>query len=342
MEVEYEPLLIDILDKHNFRYVKVDDIRSLKRIYELFADDVLFEPVSGIELLYVGNYFYEVRKNPDLMKKHYLRSIDTGNVEALYYLGHYYEDEEQNYAEMKKYYQKAVECGHDISMFNLGYYYDEVEKNYVEMKKYYLMALESGCKSSMYNMGYFYEYVEKNREEMMKYYGMAVDGGSKCAMHQLGRYYRDTEVNYDEMRRHYLMAIAVGHKKSLNELGEYYEGKEMYLELLELWIEHLEKVDRGRVEKVDRGRVEKVDRGRVVKLFGTVNESKLSESQRVTFLELLIGFEFKEEDDVGVSLKMLQNMYHAQVTTMQLHFNYSVEGKGFEDAKKDFIYRSTK
>jgi hypothetical protein len=38
-------------------------------------------------------------------------------------------------------------------------------------------------------------------------------------------------------------------------------------------------------------------------------------------------------------LKTLKNVLMEKIDLMELHFSYSVEGKGFNDAKKDFISR---
>ena len=52
-----------------------------------------------------------------------------------------------------------------------------------------------------------------------------------------------------------------------------------------------------------------------------------------------MSFNFEETDDLCLALKLLLNCLKNQMTIFELHFDYSMNGKGYDDAKKDFIDR---
>ena len=50
------------------------------------------------------------------------------------WIGLYYYEVKKDYEQMKKYYLMAIELGNDKAMCNLSNYYFKVEKNYEQMK----------------------------------------------------------------------------------------------------------------------------------------------------------------------------------------------------------------
>jgi tetratricopeptide (TPR) repeat protein len=136
-----------------------------------------------------GNYYYDVEKNCDEMKKYYLMSIDKGDSNAMNQLGCYYENIEKNYDEAKKYYLMAIDKGNSNAMNQFGCYYENIEKNYDEAKKYYLMAIDKSNSVAMNNLGYYYHNIEKNYDEAKKYYLMAIKNGCDVA-----------QKNYDKLQ----------------------------------------------------------------------------------------------------------------------------------------------
>ena len=61
--------------------------------------------------------------------------------------------------------------------------------------------------------------------------------------------------------------------------------------------------------------------------------------QRENFLEQLqMGNEaVQTEIDILNAALVLQNIYNDKISLMDLHFKYTVNGIGFQDAKTDFI-----
>ena len=88
----------------------------------------------------LGDYYKNIGKNYELMKKYYLISIESGSLNAMYELGNYYKNIEKNYELMKKYYLMNDSA---VGICNLAKYYRS-NKDYKNMKKYYLIAIEKG------------------------------------------------------------------------------------------------------------------------------------------------------------------------------------------------------
>jgi len=164
-----EEYIINILEKYDLKYVKIENNNSLAKIYNLFKSNIFEEPSTVIEYLYCGVY-YDTEENYDLMKKYYLMAINLNHSDAMYYLALYYEITEENYDLMKKYYLMAIKLNNSSAMSNLADYYEENEKNYDLMKKYCLMAIELNNSDAMDYLADYYEKNEKNNQSFVELY----------------------------------------------------------------------------------------------------------------------------------------------------------------------------
>ena len=234
--LNYDEVIDDFDDQFNCPH------KSEKVNWDVISKLLLNEKkLHSVELNYLGYYYQHIKKNYELVKKHYLMAIEKGNSNAMNNLGFYYENIENNYGEAKKYYEMAIEKGNGIAMNNLGFYYFKIEKKYDEAKKYYLMAIEKGRGIAMNNLCFYYENIEKKYGEAKKYYLMAIEKGKDIAMNNLGFYYVIIEKKYDEAKKYYLMAIKKGNMDAMNNLGLYYknieknydEAKKYYLMAIE-------------------------------------------------------------------------------------------------------------
>jgi TPR repeat protein len=166
----------------------------------------------------LGNYYENIEKNYDLMKKYFLMAIEKGNAHAMNNLGYHYRNIEKNYDLAKKYYLMAISLGDSDAMYNLGHYYEHIEINYDLSKKYYLMAISLGNTDAMCNLGNYYENIEKNYDLMKKYFLMAIEKGNTHAMNNLGYYYEHIEKNYDLSKKYYLLIIDI----DINKFREFF------------------------------------------------------------------------------------------------------------------------
>ena len=110
-------------------------------------------------------------------------------------------------------------------------------------------------------------------------------------MNNLAFYYLSIGRNYLEAEKWYLMAIEKGNKRALPGLFAYYNRFNLYSSLLKVQIEN------------------KVDRKEIINTFNKISQHNLSEAEWQLFLKLLSSFEFANEDNVCVTIRMAKNLY---------------------------------
>lgn len=192
-----EEFIISWLKDNGFKYSKIESYESVKKIYDLLTNNIIFNPQNGIEILCLATY-YLINKKYDLAEKYYKMVADCGTASEIYKLA-------------KMYY--------DINKYDLA-------------EKYYLMAIEKGNNVAMNSLGVFYETIKKNNELAKKYYEMAVDYGNACALHNLAGIYRDAK-NYDLAEKYFLMAIEQDIVYAMNSYGIFCENIKKNYELAE-------------------------------------------------------------------------------------------------------------
>lgn len=335
--MDYQGLINQYCINNNYYDYQVD---NAEKIYNLLYNNILYDSEIGVELHYLGLYYYEKdnekynyymnmgcdkgffgsmkslglhhqfeSKNYDLMKKYYLMA---GDAKCMDNLGYYYQHIEKDYEMMKLYYTMAIENNHINAMYNLGVYYQFTELNYVLMMPLYLKAIEHGHVKCMDNLGYYYQYNVKDYKLMKKYYSMAIKNGCDNANYNLGVYYKN-KGKYEMMEKCHLMAI--NNDACLHSLEIYYNKN--HIKLLDLYILH-------------------GDRQKIINQFNKI----FSETKQINeeeFLNRLISFEIKPDDNLSLGLKLLLNALKQKIDLLELHFKYAPEGLGFIEAKEDFL-----
>jgi hypothetical protein len=185
---EMEMILIKHLKNMNFSYVKINNMESIEKIYNLFLNDKIFENGNGEELNYLGIY-YKIKKIYGNTEMYYHKSVEIGNDNAMNNLGCYYD--ENGLSDPEKYFLMAIEKGNIIAMYNLGYYYLK-KKKYDLAEKYLLMASENGYDSAMIDLGNYYVN-KKNLELAEKYYLMAFYNSSYRPVSILMNFYENVK-----------------------------------------------------------------------------------------------------------------------------------------------------
>ena len=186
----------EICDKFNYNKDKNERYDYLSEYILNLYNHKIIENDSADKLFWNGNYYRNIKRNYDEMKKYYLMAIDLNNSDAMNKLGIYYQIIEKNYDETKKYYLMAIELNNDTSMYNLAIYYQKIEKNYEKMKKYLLMAIELNNSDAMNNLGYYYQEIKRNYDEMKRYYLMAIELNNNTAMINLEFHYKDDLLSF--------------------------------------------------------------------------------------------------------------------------------------------------
>jgi hypothetical protein len=195
----------------------------------------------------------------------------------------------------------------------LGWYYGNVTKNYDLMKEQYNFCIDNGYIISTYNLGHYYQNIEQNYDLMKKYYLMAIDFEIIQSMHQLAYYYQYIEKNYD------LMAIDKDSTDSLILLRNHYNN-ESSIEKLEFFIKYINKIERKTI-------IDTIIR---------IAKIKLNKEDKKKFVDIIINFKFEDKDNIPPIVKILVETIKNKINFIKLHFEYSLGGEGFREAKNHF------
>ena len=307
-----------ILEMHD-EYIPIDNHESLTKIYNLYVNSTRFEPSNGIECVYMGTYCYFKQADFDGTIYFYEKGAAYGSVDAMYCAGKFYCDNTINQEKTIKYFGMAIGHGHTPSMNDLAMYYHE-EKDHANAIKYFQMSISHGSKTSLNNYA-MYNVEQRKYTEAKKYFIMAIDNGCNVAMLNYAFHCQHIDYNMEEALKYMHMALEHGNMGAFSILGEHYRHSRDYIKLIELCTSYHHMADRKDVI------------GSITYLGGSILNSIESEK----FLMLLTVFEIKPNDKLTSSLELLIKTLKQKIDLIDLHFKYSIQGKGFEDAKTDFI-----
>jgi len=256
-------------------------------------------------------YYYEYQNDYPNMIKYYLMSIEHKQSDSMYNLGAYYK-KQKNYDKMLKYFLMAIECGNSFAMNSLGQYYEFVGY-YETMIKYYLMAIELKNSTSMCNLGSYYQ-GQKDYYNMLKYYEMAVELENETAINNLIKYYEDAK-DYSNMMIYYLMEVKL---HNIVPIKLFDHARNDYDWFLKIYAENREFINKYP--------------SRLCDLFVYYINGNKATPELLNIMTMI-------DCTSSPCLEMIKKLALEKIDLMDLHFKYSMEGKGFDDAKNDFFNR---
>ena len=233
-------MLENIIKKLKYTYVVVEE-GSYEKILNLFDKNILYEPLTSNEFLYLGLY-YKNRHEYNVSYDYFVKAYKLDNSKATYELGVFYDNIKKDYIKAKKYYIKASQLGNVKAMNNLAILYKDIEKDYIKAKEYYIKASELGSNNAMNNLGIFYKNIEKDYDKAKECFIKAIELGNIYAINSLGVFYEIIEKNYVKAKEYYIKASELGNVRAMNNLGIFYEiiekdydkAKEYYIKATEL------------------------------------------------------------------------------------------------------------
>ena len=180
------------------------------------------------------------------------------------------------------------------------------------------MAIEKGNIRAMASFAYFYD-ENGNYEEMVKYYLMAIDRGDPGSMFNLALYYDEKCNDYEQMTKYYLMAIENGDPSAMNNLVLHYKQHKMFDDMILLYY------------KV----------GNTKKLIKSLNDLVSRKDQKISpqVLNIIAEVDLTPASPASPVLQLIHSLLRQKLDIIDLHFKYSLEGKGFQEAKDDFMSR---
>ena len=269
--------------------------------------------------------FYYVIRHYDFFKQdhvivniYYSMAIERGYIDAIYKLGYFYETKDGVKAE--KYYLEAVKYGNSKAMYRLAHFYYKI-KNLSRAEKYYLLAIENNNEKAKKNIAFYFEKIKKDYRCAIEYYLKQFDDTCDAKiMYRLG-VCNHKIYNFSEATKYFTMANNQDDVKSFYRLRYYYIKGEEKHNLLKLYIKNQKYVDRKTI----------------IQLVKDVWENINCISQGEQFVEILKSFKLHSNDDVSVLLRMFANLFQYNLDFMKLHYDYTLDGKGYQEAEKDFI-----
>lgn len=270
----------------------------------------------------LGHIYYDIKKNAEKAKNYFKMASDKGCTCAMINLSNVYKDE-NNMKKYVKYMVKAI-MNDDFSKVNdLGLYFLGI-KDYDNVEKYFIIGVKNGNNASMNNLGHYYSAIKNDNAKGMEYFKMAMENGSADAMGNMGALYENFYKKYDEMEKYYLMAIEYGCSipRVINGIENYYRNNMLHIKLLSLYVKY---------ENI-------YERYKTIRQFKKLMDISLSFEDEKEYCEFLITYNFND-DELPTGLKLLVKALTDKLTIYDLHFKYSMEGKGYADAKNDFLDR---
>ena len=308
------------LTSYDFTAIIIND-SSLKKIHDLFIKDTMFEPINCNEYYYVAIYYQNVMGDYENTKKYYLMAIEEGHVTAMHYLACHYLDFEKDYLNAIKYFLMATENNYSDSMVKLADLFECINEDRINTEKYYLMAINHGNIIAMRKLGYYYQRIAifKNAK---KYYLMAIENGNVIAMNDLGKLFLNNG-DHENAEKYFLMAIEHGNFCEKDKLIHCYDRICNDFGYLKIYRLNKDLIARNTILN------------KIKNIWASTDKCK--PEQKKILMETLSVFKFEPTDKIPMSLELFIELLHNQVDAMKLHFTYTVNGEGFQEAHRDFI-----
>lgn len=198
-----EQKLINIIEKNNLLYVKINGEENVEMVYKMFNENVMIEPIDdktdALVLDYIGLY-YQLKQEHENMFKYYIMSAEKGCAVAMHNLGNRY-GANGDFDNSFKYHILAIENEYYMSLSKLCN----------------LCKTEQGRADKL--ICYCTEKIEENTEKSINY------------IHILASFYYAFGLT-QLCIRYYLKAISKGYEKSIYELANVYESNKDYVNAL--------------------------------------------------------------------------------------------------------------
>lgn len=369
----YLDIYIDMYEKYLHKYMVIEPAEtifnladfyySLKKDYTKFQE--YFDKAYAIYkagyamnkdgyvfndaiVLYLGAEYYE-KIVGDLIKAEelYIECCNAQRCQAFFDLAQFYCDVVKDYDKMLECYQKIIDNKEyneyneaDIAYLKIGIHYWTVGDT-EKAKEWWGKGAET-CSSCMYHLSLCYGIDNDVQRRLMCLFS-AGKRGHVTANFELGEYYSGFQDHIETAKKYYKKAAKGYHLESMVELAFLLEYSDEGIK----WL--LRAGDRGHKDARDLFRNYCGDYNLIVRTFYRWGEI----DTMICVLAEFLGSNRDIDDDIiqiikdipedvefiPNSIKLIKQLLNEKINIMKLHFKYSVNGKGFEHAKKDFIKR---
>ena len=207
----------------------------------------------------------------------------------------------------------------DYEMHYLALYYGSIQKDYRSKKKYLQIGIKNGYSHSMMSMGSHYQFIEIDYKVSKIYYLMAAEKENPRAMNKLGYIYKYAEHDHESALKYFEMGCSYNNMECLYSLGHHFHNNKNY-------------------DLATKYFLKSAKQGYPNAITSLIN---IYNSHLGVYDETFYEFITCENEDIQKALpnifKQCKKLYQSKMEPIELHFKYSLEGKGFEEAKKDFM-----
>ena len=207
--IKYETFISKFLKEHRYSYVRVDNMKSLKKIYKIYSSNDISKmkkSTDGIIYNYIGCY-HVINKDNEMALWNFEKGADLGCIYSMMNAASMYKRNNDN-DKMIKYYAMAADKGHREAISDLSKEYRGNIKycNDINDIKYRRLLLQSY--NLLNNITYLEILIEHckstdNDEDVEKHYLIGINDGYKYLILDLANYYR-WKGNHDKSDFYYL------------------------------------------------------------------------------------------------------------------------------------------
>lgn len=302
----------------------------------------------------LGLFYFDEKNDEELMKKYFLMAINNGDVESMYELGIYYYDELFDYKLAEKYFLMAFDLRKGQPLIDKGCYkvarllsliYYEKYNNFNLAKKYFLIALEH------YSIDKILDDTPSDSIWHLHKIITIEENGDLDAVRELVNYYWDD--NAEERENFYLMAAEKGDCLAMHWLAGYYSKKDERKLMAKYCMMAINNGHEDAFKIFSKERHCFSDEDTKIIFTCMIKYNKYDGLKDDTLLEFFLHKFTKDELEMISNkspkeleksphiIKLLNKSLNSNIDNISLHFEYSMEGKGFKEAKEDFINNIT-
>ena len=257
--------------------------------------------------------------------------------------------ENNSYEDAKRYYLMAIEYGCNDAIIRLAGMLG-ISRDYKDAERYYLMAIDNGCNDAILELATMYNFC-KDYENAERYYLIAINKGINDAILKLAAFYEKKE-DYANAESQFLAAIECGLNDAVYQLASFFKRQQDHKNAKRYFSTALQYENNRRnarknlkcccknvteLLKIYIKNSEFIERTKIIKSISKIWNSRMNDKEVTKFIEIVSKFEFHTDDDIPTLLKVFINLYIQKIDIIELHFKYTVEGKGFNEAKEDFV-----
>jgi tetratricopeptide (TPR) repeat protein len=254
-------------NKHKYNDIEKLNEAYCEKVYELFANDVMYKPETQLDRVYIGRY-YNIKRDFYNAAKYLLPCAEEGNHLAMRTLGNVYIQKGDpktaemywinaskgadgygfcelaahyliidKYQEAIEYAFNALERGDELAASILGFCYC-FQQNYDKGLEYLLRGSKSESSIGLFEIGLNFREQKNYKKAMVYLFAGSIFGDERCPNVLASCCMKQGE--YDIAIKFFLYDFGLGNKKHLITLGNLYHDKNDFENAMKYWTDAID------------------------------------------------------------------------------------------------------